>query len=460
MEDPQQQLDAVAAAWLLAATLFFVATNGFFVAAEFALVKVRASELHERARRGSRRARVAEHVHRHLARYLSACQLGITLSSLILGWLAEPAVAQLLLAGGAALGLGLSPRDPLLHAVALGLALAVITFLHMTLGEQAPKLWAIHRAESTALQAAWPLRLFEQLFRPFIWVINAASNAVLRLGGLSPEQLTETPHSLEELKYILGSAARAGEISPRQLELAENIFGIIGLEVRHILVPRVDVVFLSLQNPPETNLRILRESGHSRFPLCEVGLDTVIGIVHAKDVLRALPAGDPLDLRALARKPLFVPDTQPLSRLIARMQRLHSHCALVLDEHGTCVGLAFLEDAIEEIVGPIGDEFDQAESAVREMGGGVYEVPGDLALPEAEGLLELRGLEEESDTIGGYVVAQLGRLPRQGDQLELGGYRVTVTEVSRRRVVSLRFEPLAREPEGGEPSERDDASAA
>jgi CBS domain containing-hemolysin-like protein len=445
MDDPQQQIGAATFAWRLAATLFFVAANGFFVAAEFALVKVRPGELHEQARLGSRRARAAEHVHRHLARYLSACQLGITLSSLILGWLAEPAVADLLLAGSAGLELGLSAEDPLVHAVALGLALAVITFLHMTLGEQAPKLWAIHRAEATALQAALPLRLFEQLFRPFIWGINGASNAMLRLVGLSTHELTETPHTVEELKYILDSAARAGEISPRQLELAENIFGIIGLEVRHILVPRVDVVFLSLQNPPEANLRILRESGHSRFPLCEVGLDTVIGIVHAKDVLRLLPAGGPLDLRALARKPLFVPDTQPLSRLIARMQRLHCHCALVLDE---------------EIVGPIGDEFDQAESAVRELGGGVYEVPGDLSLPEAEGLLELRGLEEESDTIGGYVVAQLGRLPRQGDQLELGGYRVTVSEVSRRRVVSLRFEPLAREPEGRERPERDDASAA
>jgi CBS domain containing-hemolysin-like protein len=217
------------------------------------------------------------------------------------------------------------------------------------------------------------------------------------------------------------------------------------LEVRHIVVPRVDVEFLSLQRPLEENLATLRKSGHSRFPLCEVGLDSVIGVVHAKDLLKADPSGEASDLRALARPPLFVPDTQPLARLIAQMRRSRSHCAVVVDEHGTAMGLAFLEDAIEEIVGPIRDEFDEPAPEVRRSGSGVLELPGSLALPEAERLLEADDLGDESDTIGGHLVAQLGRLPRAGDELVIGRYRLRVAEVKQRRIVRLRAEPIQAE---------------
>jgi CBS domain containing-hemolysin-like protein len=442
--EPSQPVDAIAILLKLGVTFFFVATNAFFVAAEFALVKVRPARLRALADAGRGSARVARHIHAHLDRYLSACQLGITLSSLILGWLAEPAVAVLMVQVANGLGWSISLANPFVHAVALALALSVVTFLHMTLGEQAPKLWAIARADSTALQVSHALRGFEIAFRPFIWVINEASNAMLRLAGMKTQELGEASHSVDELRGILESSARAGHISRRQRELAENVFGIIDLEVRHIMLPRVDVVYLSLQNPPEENLRILRESGHSRLPLCEVGLDSVIGVVHAKDLLRFQPGEEPPDLKTLARKPIFVPDTQPLARLIGRMQRSRSHCAVVVDEHGSSVGLAFLEDALEELVGPIQDEFDQAEAEVKKIGGGVLEVSGAMALPEAADVLELAQLGDEADTIGGYVVARLGRLPRHGDELEIGRYRATVVEVRRRRIARLRFELVTR----------------
>jgi CBS domain containing-hemolysin-like protein len=416
----------------LAATLFFVAANGFFVAAEFALVKVQTGHLRELSQR-NRRARVAYHIRSQLDHYLSACQLGITLSSLILGWLAEPAVAELLLCSF------------WVHAVALTLALSVVTFLHMTLGEQAPKIWAINRSDTVVLQTARPLQLFAAVFQPFIWVINQSSNRMLRLAGMGPEELGDASHNVEELRTILAASAEAGHISDQQLELAENVFAMIDLEVRHIMVPRVDVEFLSLQRPLEENLAILRGSGHSRFPLCEVGLDSVIGFVHAKELLRAEPAGEAIDLRALARPPLFVPDTQPLARLIAQMQRARNHCAVVVDEHGTGMGLAFLEDAIEEIVGPIRDEFDEPEPEVRHSGGGALELPGSLALPEAEELLGADDLGDESDTIGGHLVAQLGRLPRAGDEFVIGRYRLRVDEVRQRRIVRLRGEPIQAE---------------
>ena len=423
----------------IAATLFFVFANGFFVAAEFALVKVQVTQLREGSKR-SRRARVAYHIRSHLDMYLSACQLGITLSSLILGWLAEPAVAELLLWAAGSAGLELDPGDVWVHAIALALALSVVTFLHMTLGEQAPKIWAINRAESVALQVARPLQIFAAAFRPFIWVINESSNGLLRIAGMSSDELGDSSHNVEELRNILAASAEAGHISDQQLELAENVFAMIELEVRHILVPRVDVAYLSLERPLEENLGILQESGHSRFPLCEVGLDTVVGFIHAKEVLAAAAAGQSIELRSLARRPLFVPDSQPLARLIAQMQRTRNHCAVVVDEHGTSVGLAFLEDAIEEIVGPIADEFDEPAAAVRSAGGDALELPGSLALPEAEELLGADDLGDESDTIGGHLVAQLGRLPRAGDELTIGRYRVRVErgEATADRAIALR----------------------
>jgi CBS domain containing-hemolysin-like protein len=425
----------------LGATLFFVVANGFFVATEFALVKVRPAQLAALAEEGSARARRAKHVHENLGRYLSACQLGVTLASLILGWLAEPAVASVLLVGARAAGLPLAPASPLVHGAALGVALAVVTLLHMTIGEQAPKIWAIHRALDTSLRVAYPLQLFATVFRPFIWTVDELSTGLLRLAGLASEELGEHSHNVEELRGILAASSEAGHISPRQHELAENIFGMIELEVRHVMVPRVDVAFLSLQSDVEENLKIVRRSRHSRLPLCRVGLDTVRGIVHAKDVLNALLEGGTVDLERLARPAMFVSDTQPLSGLIIRMQRSRNHCAVVLDEHGTAVGLAFLEDAIEEIVGPIRDEFDEETPGVRTLPNGAVELPGSMALPEAVDLLRLPEPEEEADTIGGHVVALLGRLPRRGDELQIGRYHVTVVAVAQHRIGSLRFEP-------------------
>jgi CBS domain containing-hemolysin-like protein len=450
MEGSEAHPDFVLVSWRLAAVMALVLVNGFFVAAEFALVSVRGSRIKALAH-GSRSASVAQHLLDHIDRYLSACQLGITMASLGLGWIGEPAVATLLRAGARGLGWSVGWQDPLLHGLAFTLAFVLITVLHMTVGEQAPKLWALHRAVKTSLQVSIPLRIFSMLLNPLVVVINGISNWLLRLVGIRAANLTEPPHTAEELEAVLATSARAGHISKRQLELAENILGIVDLEVRHILVPRVDVVFLSLGNSTEENLRFVRESGHSRFPLCRVGLDTVVGFVHAKDVLGVFMDGKTPDLRRLARKPVFVSDTQPISLLIPQLQKAGSHSAVVVDEHGTAIGLAFLEDAIEEIVGPIRDEFDEELPDVRELPSGVLEVPGRLSLPDAEDRLGLDLEEGHADTIGGHVVELLGRLPHRGDQLELGPYKVTVAEVTRRRITSLRFDPTEPETEDAEP---------
>jgi len=442
-------LDAFGVAWRLGATLFFVLLNGFFVAAEFALVKVRPARVEELARAGSRGAAGAKHVLRHLALYLSACQLGITLASLILGALGEPAVSVLLLAAARGLGLDVDADASWLPVVSIGIAFAVITTLHMTIGEQAPKMWALQRAEGMALRTSLALRAFTWVFRPFIHAINRLSNAMLRLGGLDVTDDHESSHSAEEIRSILSLSARAGHISERQHEITVNVFRLMELEVRHIVVPRVEVEYLSLEHELEKSLDRIRRTGHSRLPLCEVGLDSIVGFVHSKDVLAGLLANEPVDLRAMARDALFVSDTMSVSNFIVELQERQAHCAVVVDEHGTAIGLGFREDALEEIVGPLGDEFDEPERLFADLGDGIFEASGRLPLPE---VFDRLGLSPEDDdegeeTLGGWVTARLGRLPRKGDRVRLGGYRATVASVARRRVERLRLEPAPPDPD-------------
>ncbi len=438
--------------WRLAATFLFVALNGFFVATEFALVKVRPTRIDALVHQGNRRARRLMGILERLDLYLSSCQLGITVASLILGWLAEPAVAALLVGLAGKLGIVASPG--LVHGVSLAIALATVTILHMTIGEQSPKILAIHRPEPMALAFALPLKIFTGLLKPLIGLINIISNLLLRPFGLhGAGEHAEGAFSADELKSILAASSQAGHISSRQRQFGENILGFINLEVRHILVPRVEVVELSTEDTLEENLKIIRETRHTRFPLCGDGeLDNVKGIVHAKEVLRVLTGDKELDLEAIARKPLFVPDTQPLARLIYELQRAHTECAIVVDEHGTAVGLAFLEDALEEIVGPLSDEFDEVAPMVEEVDAKVTDVDGRLPLPEAAQRFGIEAAEgDDEDTIGGYIVSHLKRLPRRGDELTIERYKVTVTQVERRMARRLRFEELEDPTDEGKP---------
>jgi CBS domain containing-hemolysin-like protein len=437
-------LDWFGVAWRLGATLFFALLNGFFVAAEFAIVKVRGSRIEQLASEGRRTARTAKHILQHLDRYLSACQLGITLASLMLGALGEPAVSAVLLAALHAVGVAADPTASWLPMVSIGIAFAIITTLHMTFGEQAPKMWALRRAEGIALRTAGPLYAFAWLFGPFIVAINAISNALLRLIGLRADLGGATSPTAEEIRGILSLSARAGHISEREHELTANVFRMIELEVRHVVVPRVDVEFVTLEHALEENLERIRTSRNSRLPVCELGLDTIIGFLHAKDVLDVVLRGETPDLRALVHPPLFVSDTMSLSDFLLELQRERQHCAVVLDEHGTAIGLAFREDALEEIVGPLGDEFDDEIQELVKLPGGSFELAGRMSIPEVEDRLdfELSDAEDESEeTIGGHVTALLGRLPRKGDSVRVGPYVATVLDVARRRIARLRMTP-------------------
>lgn len=438
-------LDGGTMALRIGVTLLFVLINGFFVAAEFALVKVRMSRIDAAIAEGKQGAAAVRDIMGRLDLYLSACQMGITLASLVLGWLAEPAVATLLLAGAEAVGLEVA-GSAWLHGVALAIALTIVTILHMTIGEQAPKIWAIRRAESTAMVTSRPLKLFTAVFRPLIVLVNAISNAMLRAGGVEPHGELDGVHDIGELRSVIAASASAGHLTPRQRRFAENILNLVDHEVRHVLVPRVDVVGLDLDAPLTDNMATLRRAGHSRFPLVRSSLDKVVGVVHARDVLARMLDDEPVDLEALARSAVVVPDSQPLGRFVAQAQATGNHCMVVVDERGTAVGLAFLEDALEAIVGPIRDELDGPVKAdVVEGGPGVYELAGHLSLPAAASLLDVE-LDGDEDTIGGHIVAQLGRLPEAGEVLELQGLRFTVLEMGPRRVERLRVEPPGVEP--------------
>jgi len=441
----------------LSLTALFVLLNAFFVAAEFSLVKIRPSRVQALAAQGNLRAKRVAGMMAELDLYLSACQLGITVASLVLGYLAEPAFADLIVSIASSLGMTVADTG-VVHIVAFGLALTIVTVLHMVLGEQAPKIWAIQTAERTGLLLSGPLRAFTIVLKPLILGVNAMSNGLLRLLGLSTGH-GEHETDVRELKGIIGAAASAGNISARQRMFAENILDLIKLEVRHVMLPRTEVEYLEIKDSLPENLERLSAVGHSRWPLTRGGLDDVIGVVLVRDVLRKMLTRAEVDLAAIARPPLYVPDTQKLSRFIAESQQTGQQSAFVQDEHGTTVGMVFLEDALEEIVGPLHDEHDEIPPDVSVQEGHALEMDGSVSLPEAGSLLRM-DLGDEHDTVGGLLVSVLGRLPRKGDRVEVGGYEARILLVGKRRSVGrVRFVALG-DPQESEPEpepEHDDA---
>ncbi len=433
----------------LAATGVFIGLNGFFVAAEFALVKARSTRIEALAESGSASAQTVKRILGNINLYLSACQLGITIASLILGWLAEPAVASLIFMGAEALGYEVHDSAAF-HYFALAVALTIITVLHVTVGEQVPKIWAIRKPESTSLAVSYPLWFFTLVLKPFIAIINSISNAMLRAVGLKDDGEHGDVHDISELRAILRAASLAGRISPRQQAFGDNILGLVHLRVRHIMLPRVDVAYVSTRLSTQENLEIIRRSRHSRFPLADPDLDNCLGIVHAKDILVSmLEEQAEQDLAAMARPIPSVPDTLLISSLIRSLQGERTHCAMVVDEHGTTVGMVFLEDALEEIVGPLPDEFDEEAPLVHNAEGHSVEMDGSLPLPEAAKHLDLE-LGTEEDTVAGFVVSRFGRIPKVGDQIEIFPYRVRILAMVKRRVSRVSFELLQAEEEAPE----------
>ncbi len=418
----------------LALGLFLVFLNGFFVAAEFALVKVRPTQLDPHVRLRKRAGRVARHMVRHLDAYLSATQLGITLASLALGWIGEPAFAWLV---RPLVELFPGAGEAAVHRASLIVAFLTITTLHIVLGELAPKSLAIRKPEPTSLWVAIPLFLFYKLTFPAIWLLNAAANRILKLFGIRPVSEEELGHDEEELRRIL-AASDPARISEQKTELLDNIFELSHRTARQIMVPRADVVYLSTTDPVTESLRRARASGHTRFPLCDGDLDKVVGMVHIKDLFRAESV--PQSLRDVVRRLVFVPATMPLDRLLRRMRRERVHMAAVLDEYGGVSGIVTLENVVEEIVGQIQDEFDTEQPELVPVSEGLYSVSGAMLVRDFEHDLELEFSDRDEDTIAGLALSELGRSPRVGDQVQIGPVRLEVREVAGHRIVRLQAE--------------------
>ena len=423
----------------LAAIAALVGLNGFFVTAEFALVKVRRSQLDALADEGNRRAGVARHIAQNLNAYLSACQLGLTLASLGLGWLGEPFVARMLQPLFVAVGL---TSNAIITSISFAVAFTAITALHIVLGEQAPKILAIQKPLRAAMWVSPPLRVFYAVFKPFIWLLNESSNWILvHALRLAPTPSRELAHSEEELRLILSESAKAEEVSALGKELLINALDLRERVVRDIMTPRGEVVYLDLEEDFESNLKKVFESRHTRFPLCRGHLDNTVGLIHVKELLPMIRDPYP-DLMRIKRDLIPVPEMMPLEKLLNLFLSRHAHLAMVVDEYGGTVGMVTLENVLEELVGDIQDEFDADKEEFRKLNENEFVVDGTFGLYE---LRDAVGLELEGgdvSTVGGYVTHLLGHLPRQGEQVRIGDYMVTVTQSDNRRVRQVNFKKM------------------
>jgi CBS domain containing-hemolysin-like protein len=438
----------------LGAIALLVALNGFFVAAEFALVKVRGSQLEALQTDGNRRAAVARQVISNLDAYLSACQLGITLASLGLGWIGEPFLARIL---QPLFALASIQSHAIIRATSFAIAFSVITFLHIVLGEQAPKILAIRKALATSIVISPPLRLFYLLFRPAIWFLNASSNWVLKhLFRIEPIAEGEVSHSEEELRLILDQSEKSDEVSSLGRDLLVNALDLRRRVVRDIMTPRGEVVFLDIEVSFEENVKKALESRHTRFPLCRGHLDNTIGLIHIKELVPMMRDPQP-DLLRIKRDLIPVPEMMSLEKLLNLFLTRHAHLAIVVDEYGGTVGMVTLENVLEEIVGDIQDEFDTEKAEFRKINENEFSIDGAVGLYE---LRDLAGLELESadvSTIGGYVTHLLGHLPKQGEQVRIDNYLVTISQTDGRRVGQLHFRKLT-EAESARAPARSDAA--
>jgi len=438
--------------WYLLLAFFFVLANGFFVAAEFALVKVRPTQLTEAVEHGSSRARMTRRILKHLDGYLAAAQVGITFASLALGWIGEPAFAQLLEPALRSFGVFAAP---IAHSISITVSFILISGLHIVFGEQVPKFLAIEKPLGTSMWTAHLLHAFFIVTYPAIWLLRTVTNAALRIFGISPHGSEGDVQSVDELRIILAGSEKAGILSEENREIIEGVFQFSKRTARQIMVPRTDVVILSTTKTIEENLETIRTTRHTRYPLCDGSLDNTVGLIHVKDLLLAQLRGPGRSLQELKREVLFVPENSTVDSLLSQFIESKTHMAVVLDEYGGSSGIVSLENITEELFGQIQDEFDRERPEIEPLGNGRYRVRGDYLIEDLADRLKIDLGEPEEETVGGYVAARLGREVTPGDKVELGDLAVSVLEAERFRVrwvlVVVKAPPteMAEEEEGG-----------
>jgi len=422
---------------LLLGVAVLVAANGFFVASEFALVRARKSRLERLRDEGKKGAALALRQVDRIDEYLSACQLGITMASLGIGFLGEPAIASLL-------------EDPLGDVISHGLAVAiaiafayfVTTSLHITAGEQVPKIYSIVHAEGTARRTARGLHLFRVGFNPLIWLLNTASNGILRLLGVDARAEFEEVSSSDDLKLIIARSAHGGKIDPGEAGMLSGVFHLHEQQARQVMTPIPAVVTVDASETAETALRRCVDSGHTRLVVTENGnTDRIKGIVHANSLARRLMADGPqATIGESVKDALIVPETKPLDDLLADLQRERASMAVVVDEYGRTAGIVTVEDIIEEVVGEIADETDPAVAGIRRLANGDWWVRGHMPITDlADYGLDLPVDSEAYNSVGGFVFGEIGRLPKRGDMVRANGYSLRVESVRENRIEAVRI---------------------
>lgn len=424
--------------------LFLIVLNALFVAAEFAFVRVRPTRIAQLVEEGNKRARAVQDCIQHIDAYLSVSQLGITLASLGLGWLGEPAVASLIHPLLKSWGL----TSPALEtSIAFVIAFSLITFMEVVFGELVPKKMAIQKAEIMALFLAGPMHTLYFLFYPAAAVLNGTANRFLHFLGIRQDSEHDITHTEEELRMIIAESYHGGQINQTEQELLQNVFRFEERVAEEIMVPRPDVVFLDTHLNLEENLLKAKEAGHTRFPLVEGSPDQVVGLIHIKDLLfRASPIQNIADIK---REIIYIPEGMPVDRLLAEFQRRHQHLAVVLDEYGGTAGIVTMEDILEELVGEIQDEFDEEEPMLVHQEDGSILVNGLVLLDDASRELGFHLDEEEENgynTLAGFVFGRLGKRPREGDYIIQDDLKIEVNRMEGLRIGWLRVSRLKSAP--------------
>ena len=440
MAAPPDDLTASAIVLRLLAVLLLVLANAFFVSAEFGLVGARRSRIDALASRGDRRAKVVQETLKHLDLYISATQLGITLASLALGWIGEATLATVL--DRLLRSFGYAPSPTLTHsAAAVTSAFVIITFLHIVLGELAPKSMALLNPEGVSRWVALPLRLFSTVMRPFIAVLNGAANAFLRLLGLHTVQESARVHSPEELRLLVMQARAHGMLDESDTQMLAGVFDFHNKKARDVMRPRTEVVALQVDATEAEVLAVLRRERYSRYPVYGDTLDDIVGVLLAKD-LWLRDGTEPFSLKRLVRDAMYVPDTRAAERVLDDLRRTRAHMAVVLDEFGGTAGIVTMEDLIEEVIGDIADEYDVAARDAL-MQNGVLELAGSMSLIDVRSDHNLRIPEGSWSTLGGYVFSRLGRLPKVGDRAPFPGGELEVVAMDGKRVAAVRVRAAA-----------------
>jgi CBS domain containing-hemolysin-like protein len=422
-----------------------VFANGFFVAAEFAIVKVRSTQLVQKIKSGHRRATLAKNIVDHLDAYLSATQLGITLSSLGLGWVGEPLLADMM--REPFMGIGIV-GEKAIHAFSFAISFGILTFLHIILGELAPKSIAIRHPEATTLIVSFPLQLFYRIFQPAIWLLNGSANFLLKLVGIPPSSTTELLHSPEELQIIVDEGAKSGIFNKTEQELITSIFEFSNTTAKEIMVPRTDVVAINYDTPRDRLIQIVTEEGYSRMPVYKDSIDNIVGLIYTKDLISLLEHRDLIVLQDIIRPPYFVPDAIKISKLMKELQDRKMHMAVVIDEFGGTQGIVTMEDILEEIVGEIHDEYDEVLKDVEQSTDGAALVNARMNIKDFNEKFEVEIPDEpEYETMSGFLSKITGHIPELNEEISYNNIQFTVVKKSQRRIRQVRVKKLPSTPQ-------------